>query len=918
MSRFVRKLITAVFFCVMLSGMAMAQEKPRVMILPFEINAEYDRNYLQTEILKILTDHIQKSGAEVISGKMPPGEKDSEIRSAGMRVGASYVIWGSSTWSGEDQYKITAKILEVDSTGPPRSFSSEGKGGENLLPLVQELSRNLASVIIKQDKVAEIRVIGNKRIETDAIKRKIKTEPGDVFIPDRLSKDLAGIYSMGYFDDIRVTAKNTEKGKVVEFHIQETPTIREILITGSDAYDDEEIKKEMTIKPGSNFNVFKIKREVRRIESMFKEKDYHNVVVTYKIEPLENNQANLQIIIEQGEEVLVQKIEFQGNKMFSNEELQDLKMKQPGIEGWFPFSWLLDDSELGEMDTTEEGFFSFITGSGELKPETLSNDTAKLNAFYRNHGFMDARIGEPEIDFRKDGIYIKIKINEGSRFKVGKIDITGDLILPKEELLAQLKIQNEEYVNSGLLRKDILTLTDIYADQGYFYADIYPRPDKDAEKLVADITFVIKKGKPVYFEKIIISGNTNTRDKVIRRELPVVEQELYSGSELKRGIRNLNRLDFFEDVKVDTLKGSADDRMILKINAEDKPTGTFTFGAGYSSQDNLFGNVSVSERNLFGRGQILQVSAEVSENSNQYTTSFTEPWLFDIPLSATLALYKTYNDYDDYDRDRIGGSAGLGYPVFDYTRLSFTYVYEINEINDPSEDATDIIKELVGEGKTLTSKEITKLHFDTRDKVINTSEGWDNSLTVTYAGDVLGGDVAFIKYVLEAGYYLPLFWGTVGHAHTEGGYIGKNGKGWLPSYERFYLGGLNSLRGYDWRDVGPKRFNSLGNLSEVGGNKYVQFNLEYIFPLVKKAGLMGLVFYDMGNAFEDDLSDEYPDDGVDDIDDSFDLTNLRSSVGYGIRWYSPLGPLRLEYGHVLDRREGEKSGRWEFTMGTGF
>ncbi|RPJ81080.1 MAG: outer membrane protein assembly factor BamA, partial [Deltaproteobacteria bacterium] len=380
----------------------------------------------------------------------------------------------------------------------------------------------------------------------------------------------------------------------------------------------------------------------------------------------------------------------------------------------------------------------------------------------------------------------------------------------------------------------------------------------------------------------------------------------------------LNRLDFFEDIKVDTLKGSADDRMILKINAPDKPTGTFTFGAGYSSQDNLFGNVSVSERNLFGRGQILQVSAEVSENSNQYTTSFTEPWLFDIPLSASLALYRTYNDYDDYDRDRVGGSAGLGYPVFDYTRLSFTYVYEINEISDPSIEATDIIKELVGERKTITSKGITKLHFDTRDKVINTSEGWDNSLTITYAGDVLQGDVAFIKYILEAGYYLPLFWGTVGHAHTEGGYIGKNGKGWLPSYERFYLGGLNSLRGYDWRDVGPERYNSIGSLSEVGGNKYIQFNLEYIFPLVKKAGLMGLVFYDMGNSFEDDLSDEYPDDEVDDIDDSFDLTNLRSSVGYGIRWYSPLGPLRLEYGHVLDRRQGEKSGRWEFTMGAGF
>lgn len=926
MSRYARTFLAVICCHVLLMGISAAQEKPRVIILPFQVQAEYDRNYLQAEILKILTDHIRKFGAQVIPDEMLPAEyrneireKDyGEIRKAGMKVGASYIVYGSFIWFEENRYTITVNLLEVDGTDDPRIMTAEGAGGENLLPVVQELSKNVASAIIKQEKVAEVLVTGNKRIETDAIKRKIKTEPGDVFIPDRLSADLSSIYSMGYFDDIRITAKDTEKGKVVAFHIQEKPTIREIVITGSDAYEDEEIKKNMTIKTGSIFNVFKIKNELRKIESMFKEKDYHNVVVNYKIETLENNQANLEIMIEQGEEVLIQKIEFQGNQMFSKEELKDLKVKKPGLEGWFPFSWLLDDSELGEMDTTEEGFFSFITGSGELKPETLSNDAAKLNAFYRNHGFMDVRIGEPEIDFRKDGIYVKIKINEGPRYKVGKVDISGDLILPQEELLSKLKIQSEEYINMGLLRKDILTLTDIYADEGYFYADIYPRPQKDMERLVADITFVIKKGKPVYFEKIIISGNTNTRDKVIRRELPFVEQELYSGSKLKRGVRNLNRLDFFEDVKVDTLKGSSDDKMILKINTPDKPTGTFTFGAGYSSQDNLFGNVSVAERNLLGRGQILQASAEVSGSSNRYTASFTEPWLFDIPLSGSLAVYRTFNDYDDYERERIGGSAGVGYPVYDFTRLSSTYVYEINEIKDPAADATDIIKLLALEGKALTSKIITKLHFDTRDKVINTSEGWDNSLTITYAGDVLQGDVAFVKYILEAGYYLPLFWGTVGHAHAEGGYIGKNGKGWIPSYERFYLGGLNSLRGYDWRDVGPKRFNSLGNLSEVGGNKYIQFNLEYIFPLVKKAGLMGLVFYDMGNAFEDDLGDDFPDDGIEDINDSFDLTNLRSSVGYGIRWYSPLGPLRLEYGHVIDRRVGEKSGRWEFTMGTGF
>ncbi|MBW1898235.1 MAG: outer membrane protein assembly factor BamA, partial [Deltaproteobacteria bacterium] len=609
----------AAVVCCLIFGVAAAQEKPHVVIVPFEIHAEYDRNYLQTEISGIISDHIKKSGARIIPSEMLPEDSNfkepenvNAIRSIGLSIGASYIIWGSSTWIG-DQYDIKAKILETGASNDPRAFFLKGKGLESLLPSVQKISRNLASAIMKREEIVEIKVIGNKRIEDDAIKRKIKTEVGDVFLAERLSDDLVNVYSMGYFDDIRIEAADTAEGKIVIFHIREKPTIKEILITGNEenVYDDEEIKENMDIKTGSIFNVFKIKREIKKRELMFKEKNYHNAGVTYKIKALENNQANLEIVVEEGEKVLVQKIIFEGNQAYSDEELKELTVAESGIYGWWPISYFTEESEMGEIDTTEEGFFSFLTGSGELNMETLSNDTAKLNAFYQNHGFIQARIGEPEVDYQEDGIYIRIKINEGPRFKVGKIDLSGDMIQPRPELMARLKIGSEEFLNMGILRKDILALTDIYADKGYFYADIYPKLDKDFNNLLANITFVIKKGKPVYFEKIIISGNVSTRDKVIRRELPFVEQELYSSSKLKRGIRNLHRLDFFEEIKVNNLKGSADDKMILKIDATDKPTGAFTFGLGYSSVENVFASVSVTERNLLGRGQILRVSAEV-------------------------------------------------------------------------------------------------------------------------------------------------------------------------------------------------------------------------------------------------------------------------------------------------------------------
>ncbi|MFC1826014.1 outer membrane protein assembly factor BamA, partial [Thermodesulfobacteriota bacterium] len=388
----------------------------------------------------------------------------------------------------------------------------------------------------------------------------------------------------------------------------------------------------------------------------------------------------------------------------------------------------------------------------------------------------------------------------------------------------------------------------------------------------------------------------------IRRELEVFEQELYSGRGLKRGIRNLYRLDYFEDIKVDTLKGSADDKMVLNIDVTEKATGTFTFGAGYSSVESAFFSAAITQRNLFGRGQTLSLRTELGGRTTRYDISFTEPWLFDIPLSAGFDLYKWETDYDTYDKDAVGGALRCSYPVFDYTRAYLEYSFENADIQDVAVDASNSTLDF--EGETLvTSSLTTKLGYDSRNSLFNATEGQDHSISLEYAG--LGGDIGFTKILAETGWFLPLYKNLVGVLHAETGYVAKHSGKILPDWERFYLGGINSLRGFGWRDISPTEINRNGYQTKIGGDKFIQFNVETKFPLLKDQGFWGVVFIDAGNVYNNNQD--------------LDLGDLRKSTGFGVRWYSPMGPLRLEYGYVLDPEEGQgQGGRWEFTMGGAF
>ena len=868
----------------------------KVMVFPFEVLAQQDLDYLQTQIATVLARHLQVDGATIIELSesdrrelLQNPQGPAELRKIGRRYGVDRIIWGSFTQIGSG-FSLDARLDQVQGKKPPESFNTQGRDLENLVTVLKSLSGKMGRQIFQRQLVEKIEIKGNRRIEADAILRVIESKPGKVYLETTVSKDIRTIFGMGYFDDVQAETEPFSDGIRIIFSVKEKPTIRYIDLKGNYLFDDEEVEESLTISTGSILNIFKIRNNIEQIESMYREKNYHSVKVDYEIEPLENNQADLKFIIDEGDKLYVTSIKFVGNKTFDEDDLKDV------------------------IETSEKGFFFWLTSSGDYDRTEADQDANRLSTFYLNQGYVNARVSEPRVDFTDEGIHIVFKIEEGQRYKVGSVDLKGDLILEKDLILKELSIGKETYYNREMVRQDVIYLGDLYGEKGYAYADIRPTTRQDDEKLSVDIMYTIDKRQQVYFENILISGNTRTRDKVIRRELRVNEQDLYDGKALKRSVRNLYRLDYFEDIKVNTQKGSADDKMVLKIDVTEKSTSMFQFGAGYSSEENLFLTASVNQRNFLGRSQKLKLQGQLGGSTTQYTLSFTEPWLFDIPLSATASLYDREKKYDGYNSHTVGGGVGVSYPVYDYTRIYWNYAYGVSDIVIEDEDeAPDAAIDL--EGRNVTSSVGIGLGYDSRDRAFNPTEGSKHRISFEYAG--LGGNIGFNKIVAETGWYIPLFWDFVGLVHGKAGYVYQNDDDkYLPDYERFYLGGINSLRGFKYRDVHVKetKTESVGpvwapdaSTREVekkrGGERMVQFNIELIFPIAKEVGFMGVVFYDTGNVYEDQI----------------DLGEMRSTYGGGFRWFSPLAPIRLEYGRIIDPKEGEDTnGRWEFTLGGAF
>lgn len=860
-----------------------------VMILPFEVNSMEDRDYLGLEIPGVIQNHLRQEGSvdvkiasDITARELKQTLSIQKIRQMGVANGVDYTIWGSVTWIG-DKYSLDVKLLDVIGNNITGVFSIQGRGVETFPVKIKELAREISIKLFKREKVAKVIIDGNKRIEADAIRRVIKTRPGNIYLVKSLSEDLKAIYKMGYFEDVRIESEDDPDGKVIVFKVKEKSTIRFIRITGNSVYNNQQIRENLTVKTGAILNVFKIQKNIRIIEDLYKDKNYHNILVTYKINERSANQADLVFVIEEGNKVRIKDIRFIGNQAFTDKELKKI------------------------IKSSEKGFFFWITSSGNLNRDDLKDDVARIAEFYHNSGYIRAKVGEPIIKIEEEWIDITIKISEGDRFKVGTVDIVGDFIQSKDVLYKKLKIKNEEYFSRMVIRNDVLFLMDLHSNQGYAHSRVSPRVDENMEEKVVNITYVIQKGKQVFFEEIIISGNSRTRDKVIRRQLKIYEQGLYSGSRLKRSIRKLHRLGYFKDIQVNDVPGSSEDKMVLKIDVTEQPTGAFSIGGGYSEVKKSYMLLKVQDRNLFGLGHIIDLKAEVGSKATKYSLSYTEPWLFDIPLRSGISVYDWENEYDEYDKDSVGVKISFGYPIFDWTRLSVFGVHDEArlDITDEDDAPVSIVKlaEDFENEDIVTNKVGMSVNYDSRNRRFCPTRGSHHNFSVEYSG--FGGDIGFRRYTAETGWYFPVYKDLIGFAHARGGFVKQNSDGILPDYELFFLGGINSLRGFKTRYLSLK--DSEGN--DIGGDKFILFNFELVFPIIKDAGINGVVFFDTGS-----VKDHDGEPG----DRSFKWDDMRESAGGGIRWNSPVGALRLEYGRILDRREDEHKGRWEFSVGGAF
>ncbi len=878
-----KRIVLLTMLLILLPDIGHAAKTAKVAVLPFMVYGQENLGYLRAGIQKLLNNQFLDHGVDVTSSAdvqrelraqniSEVGEQSARVLGKALKV--DYVIYGSLTKIGSS-LSLDAKI--VDTLGLKRTGTVfvQGEGLENLVNLVKDLAIKATLKVTEQQKLVKIIISGNKRIEADAIRSVLKSKEGDIFSKEMISEDLKRIYAMNYFDDVKVEVEETSEGKIVNFIVDEKPTIRQIEFQGNRNLEEKDLLEVLGYSLYSILDTKKVIDSVENINALYREKGYYNAKVSYKLKNIGPKMIAVHYSITEGKRVYITKIIFEGNKNFSSKQLRKI------------------------LKTKQKGFWSWLADKGILIRDDLKEDTSRLLTFYQNKGYLKAKVANPIVDVKQNGIVITFRISEGPQYKVRKVSFSGDLIKSEKEFLSIVKIDDQPYFSREVVQKDIRKIQSVYTSLGYAYAVVLPLLHEHNDTI--DIDFKIKKNLLVYIERIEITGNTKTRDKVIRREFKINEGDLFSAEKLRKSAMNLNRLGYFSDVKLSQAKGSADDKMNIKVAVTEQPTGAFSIGAGYSSYNKLFGIFQISQNNLQGKGQRLQFQGSFGARSTEYVISFTEPWLFDIPLAAGIDIYNETRKYKDYDKDANGGVVRLGYPIMDYVRLSGQYKYEDADIGNIAEESSESLKEM--EGKWKTSSITLSLRRDTRNRFYNPTSGSDNYLTVEYAGGILGGTTYFSKYILNSGWFFPMPWGNehVFFARGKLGLLQGRSGGKVPIFEKFVLGGMNSLRGFEWGSIGPS---DPETGAVLGGEKMVLFNFEYIFPLVKEAGLTGVIFFDTGNVYGSR--------------DNVDLGRLRKSAGVGLRFYSPLGPMRLEWGYVLDRREGEPHSSWEFSVGSFF
>jgi outer membrane protein insertion porin family len=739
---------------------------------------------------------------------------------------------------------------------------------------------SVAVAIAQEGMIKEIVIFGNERVDETVILNEMKSTVGEPFSKEQVSEDIEAIYRLGYFRDVQVDVAETNGEVILTFAVIEKPFIADIIISGNLKLGREDIEEVIDVQRDTALEMDKVRASVQEIKKLYTSKRYFGSEVDYGVELQEGNRAIVYFDIVEGVKGYLTKITFVGNAVFGNRRLRKV------------------------MQTKEKGWFWWLSKAGRLEMDVLEVDISRIRSLYHDHGYVTVRVSEPEITLseNKKSLQVTISIEEGDQYRLGSLDITGDILTTKEELFKGLKSEVGRVYRSSVVQKDLLWLTDLYADAGYAYVDVSPLTMLDHEQRLVHLTYKVEQGIKAYIGRIEIAGNTKTRDKVIRRELKIAEGDLYGATRLRKSRQRVMRTGYFKEVDFAPSPTEKKEYIDLNIRVEEAEMGKLEFGGGYGNVTGVVGTAGLSHGNLFGYGYKAYVRAEVGEHVMNFRVGFTDPRFLDTPYSIGFDAYKETFEYNTYDADILGGDLKIGRELTDTIRADLVYLFEKVRIYDIDADASRYIK--AQRGTSTTSKVTLTLTRDTIDDPYFPRKGSNIWVSGAIAG--LGGDNYFYSARAGASWFYPLIGDLVLNLRGNIGMIRGYNDVEVPLTEKLYVGGKN-LRGFEYGMAGP-----IDEEEEaIGALNMVTLQTELLYPLSKAIGLRAAVFYDVGKGWG----------GEEPWDNTFDsFTPLQHAVGVGIRWYSPFGPIRIDWGYNLNplTRRGQKSNVWDFSMGAMF
>lgn len=729
---------------------------------------------------------------------------------------------------------------------------------------------------VSSNTIQRIEIEGNRHIERQAIVGKLSIQAGDPFSQEQIREEIQNIYNMGFFQEVDVATQLVANEVVVVFQVKEKPFTVEVVYDGNEEIADDKLSEKNTIRSQTFLDQEQVKVSVEHFRKLYQEKGYFHAEIVPIVDMIEKGQARLTYFIEEGKQAHIKTISFEGRNVLKEKQLIQFMANQE-------YSWP----------------WSIFSDAGILRRDEVPNDVERIKEVYMNKGYLDVQVGMPRIDLdeTKEWFTLVFPIVEGEPYIVSQIQYEGNEVFSEAELREGLAIESGQVFQRVKIRDEITRLTDLYGSRGYAFTEATPSIEPDTVTRSARIGFSIDEGEMVRIKDIRITGNSKTRDNVIRRELRVAERDMIDSPAIKRSFERLNNLNFFETVEI-LPKQLAPGEVDLDVKVKEKPTGAFSIGGGFSTLDQFTLIADISEGNFLGLGYLAKIRGQLGGRRTLGIITFRNPAIFDTLTSGQIDGFRTRTNFLTYDETRIGANLTFGRGFSEFITGTFTLVAEQINIRDVDSDAPDIIQNQ--KGKQSTTGFRASLFRDSRDYFLDPREGTRIGVRTSLGTDLLGGSNNFYSGAFDVLKFTPLpFWDFRHSIRGRIGYgAGFDGES-LPIPEFFFVGGINTVRGFKFGRAGPV---TSGN-DPAGGNKEFIINNDLIFPVLPDAKLNGVIFFDYGKGFAKGEKLDF---------------DLRMAAGFEVRWISPFGPLRAAYGLNLDRRSGEKKGVFEFSVGSVF